>query len=333
MEAQSLHHPVTLTLSGAAGQIGYALLFRVVAGEMFGPDTPVRLRMLEAPQAVRSAAGVAMELQDAASPLVAGIEVTADPRVAFEGANHAILVGARPRTAGMERSDLLEGNGAIFGPQGRAINDVGADDVRVLVIGNPANTNAMIAAAHAPDVPRDRFTALTRLDHNRAVAQLAARTSVNVREIKRITIWGNHSRTQYPDIRHATVAGRPALEMVGQEWADGVFIDTVAQRGGAIIEARGGSSVASTATAIIDHVRDRRFGLADPDDWTSTALVSTGAYGVPEGLVHSYPVRPVDGQWEIVEGLEIDDFSRARIDASVAELLEEKAAVESLGLI
>ncbi|MFT3901253.1 MAG: malate dehydrogenase [Gordonia sp. (in: high G+C Gram-positive bacteria)] len=333
MAQSKLNKPVTLTLSGAAGQIGYSLLFRVAAGEMFGPDTPVRLRMLEAPQAVRAAAGVAMELQDAASPLVAGIEVTADPQVAFEGSNHAILVGARPRTAGMERSDLLESNGAIFGPQGKAINDGAADDVRILVIGNPANTNAMIAAAHAPDVPRDRFTALTRLDHNRAVAQLAARTSVNVREIKRVTIWGNHSRTQYPDIRHATVAGRPALEMVGNEWAEGVFIETVAQRGGAIIEARGGSSVASTATAIIDHVRDRRFGLSDPENWTSAALVSDGSYGVPEGLVSSFPVRPVDGNWQIVTGLELDEFSRAKIDASVAELQEERAAVKDLGLI
>ncbi len=333
MDAMTLNKPATLTLSGAAGQIGYSLLFRVAAGEMFGPSTPVRLRMLEAPGGVRAAAGVAMELQDAASPLVAGIEVTADPRVAFEGANHAVLVGARPRTAGMERADLLESNGAIFGPQGAAINDVAADDVRVLVIGNPANTNAMIVAAHAPDLPRDRFAALTRLDHNRAVAQLAARTSVNVREIKRVAIWGNHSRTQYPDVRHATVAGRPALEMVGNEWADGVFIETVAQRGAAIIEARGGSSVASTATAIIDHVRDRRFGLADPQDWTSAALISDGSYGVPEGLVCSFPVRPTDGRWEIVAGLPVDEFSRARIDASVAELQEERQAVASLGLI
>lgn len=328
-----MHRPMTLTLSGAAGQIGYSLLFRVASGEVFGHTTPVRLRMLEAPRALRAAAGVAMELRDVASPLIAGIEVTADPRVAFEGANLALLVGARPRTAGMERSDLLETNGRIFGPQGRAINEVAADDIQVLVIGNPANTNAMITAAHAPDVPRDRFTALTRLDHSRALARLASRTSVNVREIKRVTIWGNHSRTQYPDIRHATISGRPALELVGKEWADGVFIEAVAQRGAAIIEARGGSSVASTASAIVANDRIRRLGLTDPEDWTSVGLISHGEYGVPEGLVCSFPVRPADGCWQIVEGLEIDDFSRRKIDASVAELIEERDAVTALGLL
>lgn len=328
-----MHRPITLTLSGAAGQIGYSLLFRVASGEVFGPETPVRLRMLEAPRALRAAAGVAMELRDVASPLVASIEVTADPRVAFEGANLALLVGARPRTAGMERSDLLETNGQIFGPQGRAINEVAAEDIQVLVIGNPANTNAMITAAHAPDIPRDRFTALTRLDHNRALARLASRTSVNVREIKRVTVWGNHSRTQYPDIRHATISGRPALELVGKEWADGVFIEAVAQRGAAIIEARGGSSVASTASAIIKNDRIRRLGLDDPEDWTSVGLISDGSYGVPEGLVCSFPVRPVQGQWRIVEGLEIDEFSRRKIDASVAEFIEERDAVAALGLI
>lgn len=324
--------PVTLTLSGAAGQIGYSLLFRVASGEMFGPDTPVRVRMLEHPSAVSAAAGVALELQDAASPLLQAVDVTADPRIAFDGANIAVLVGARPRTAGMERRDLLEVNGTIFGPQGRAINEVAAPDIRVLVIGNPANTNALIAAAHAPDVPRERFSALTRLDHNRALAQVALRTGLNVRDVSRVTIWGNHSRTQYPDLRHALVAGEPALEVVGRTWAETTFIETVASRGGEIIRVRGGSSVASTATAVIDHGHSRRYGVRE-GDWTSAGRISPGVYGVPEGLVCSFPVRSREGVWEIVEGLEIDPFSRARIDASVAELLEERDAVRDLGLL
>lgn len=323
---------VTMTLSGAAGQIGYALLFRVASGEMFGPDVPVRLRMLEHPRALSAAAGVALELQDAASPLLRDVEVTADPLVAFEGANAAILVGARPRVAGMERRDLLEANASIFGPQGRAINERAANDVRVLVIGNPANTNAAIVAAHAPDLPRERFTALTRLDHARALAQLSLRSAVAVDEISRVTIWGNHSRTQYPDLRHALIGGQPALEVVGREWAETEFIERVAARGSEIISARGGSSVASTATAIITHGRLRRFGVPD-GDWTSAGRISDGSYGVPEGLVSSFPVRPVEGRWEIVPGLEIDAFSRARIDASVAELMEERDAVRAMGLI
>lgn len=324
--------PLTLTLSGAAGQIGYSLLFRVASGEVFGADQPVRIRMLEAPGALSSAEGVAMELQDAAAPLVAEVEVSDDPRQAFDGADLAILVGARPRTAGMERSDLLEANGGIFGPQGEAINEVASEGIRVLVIGNPANTNTMIVAAHAPDVPRTRFSALTRLDHNRALAQLALRSGAPVSEISRVTIWGNHSRTQYPDLRHALIGGRPALEVVDREWAEGEFIDTVAQRGGAIIAARGGSSVASTATAIIDHVHLRRGGVAE-GDWSSAGRISDGSYGVPAGLVCSFPVISEGGQWEIVQGLEIDEFSRARIDASVAELIEEREAVRHLGLI
>lgn len=332
MRDRTMRQTVTLTLSGAAGQIGYALLFRVASGEMFGPHTPVRVRMLEHPRAVAAAAGVAMELQDAASPLLLDVDVTADPRIGFDGANIAILVGARPRTAGMERSDLLEANAGIFGPQGAAINDVAAQDIRVLVIGNPANTNAMIAAAHAPDVPGERFTALTRLDHNRALAQLALRTGLSVGDISRVTVWGNHSRTQYPDLRHALIADMPALEVVDRAWAEGPFIDTVAARGGAIIAARGGSSVASTVSAIIDHGHLRRRGVPE-GDWTSAARISDGSYGVPEGLVCSFPVISVDGRWEIVQGLEIDAFSRARIDASVAELIDERDAVRALGLL
>lgn len=324
--------PVTLTLSGAAGQIGYSLMFRVASGELLGPDTPMRVRMLERPDALHAAHGVALELQDVASPLLVDVDVTADPRVAFDGADIAILVGAQPRTAGMERADLLQANGGIFREQGSAINDVAAEDIRVLVIGNPANTNAMIAAAHAPDVPGDRFTALTRLDHNRALAQLALRTGANPRDIRRVTVWGNHSRTQYPDLRHALVDGRPALDVVDRAWAEGEFIDTVAQRGAAIIAARGGSSVASTVSAIIDHGRLRRGGTA-AGDWTSAGRVSDGSYGVPEGLVCSFPVTAVDGAWHIVPGLEVDAFSRARIDASVAELAEEREAVRHLGLI
>jgi malate dehydrogenase len=321
---------VTLALSGAAGQIGYALLFRVASGELFGPDTPVRVRMLEHPRALAAADGVALELQDAASPLLAGVEVTADPRVAFDGADVAILVGARPRTAGMERADLLEANAGIFGPQGAALNDVAGSDIRVLVVGNPANTNTLIAAAHAPDVPRDRFTALTRLDHNRAVAQVALRAGCGVADVTRVTVWGNHSPTQYPDLRHAVVAGRPALDVVDRAWAEGEFIETVAQRGRAIIAARGASSVASTASAIIQHSTLRRHGVPE-GDWSSAGLVSDGSYGVPEGLVCSFPVTAVDGAWQVVQGLEIDAFSRARIDASVAELVAERDAARALG--
>jgi malate dehydrogenase len=324
---------VTLTLSGAAGQIGYSLLFRVASGELLGPDTPVRVRMLERPDALQAAHGVALELQDVASPLLVDVDVTADPRAAFDGADIAILVGAQPRTAGMERADLLQANAGIFRAQGAAINAGAADGIRVLVIGNPANTNAMITAAHAPDVPRDRFTALTRLDHNRALAQLALRAGVNPGEITRVTVWGNHSRTQYPDLRHARIAGRPALEVVDRAWAEGAFIDTVAQRGAAIIASRGGSSVASTVSAIIDHGHLRRGGTP-AGDWTSAGRVSDGSYGVPEGLVCSFPVTAADdGVWRIVPGLEIDAFSRARIDASVAELAEERDAVRHLGLI
>ncbi|GAA0331306.1 malate dehydrogenase [Actinoallomurus spadix] len=325
--------PVNVTVTGAAGQIGYALLFRIASGQLLGPDVPVHLRLLEIPQAVKAAEGTAMELDDAAFPLLAGIDVTDDLKKAFDGTNVALLVGARPRTKGMERGDLLEANGGIFKPQGEAINAGAADDVRVLVVGNPANTNALIAKSHAPDVPADRFTAMTRLDHNRAIAQLSKKVETPVADIKKIAIWGNHSATQYPDIFHAEVAGRNAAEVVNDEgWLRDTFIPTVAKRGAAIIEARGASSAASAASAAIDHVHTWVNGTAE-GDWTSMAVVSDGSYGVPEGLISSFPVVCKDGKWEIVQGLEINDFSRERIDASVRELEEERDAVRNLGLI
>jgi malate dehydrogenase len=325
--------PVNVTVTGAAGQIGYALLFRVASGQLLGPDVPVALRLLEIEPALKAAEGTAMELDDGAFPLLSGIEVTADAKAAFDGVNVALLVGARPRTAGMERGDLLEANGGIFSPQGEAINAGAADDVRVLVVGNPANTNALIAASHAPDVPAERFTAMTRLDHNRALIQLSKKTGTPVSEIRRLTIWGNHSATQYPDIFHAEVAGRNAAEVVDdQPWVENDFIPTVAKRGAAIIEARGFSSAASAANAAIDHVYDWVNGTPE-GDWTSAAISSDGSYGVPEGLISSFPVLSRGGRWEIVPDLEISDFSRARIDASVAELQEERDAVQSLGLI
>jgi malate dehydrogenase len=324
--------PVNVTVTGAAGQIGYALLFRVASGQLLGADTPVRLRLLEIPQAVKAAEGTAMELDDCAFPLLTGIDITDDAKRAFDGTNVALLVGARPRSKGMERGDLLEANGGIFKPQGRAINDGAADDVRVLVVGNPANTNALIAQRSAPDVPADRFTAMTRLDQNRAIAQLAAKLSVPVTEIRKMTIWGNHSATQYPDLFHAEVGGRVAADLVEREWLTGTFIPTVAKRGAAIIEARGASSAASAANAAVDHVYDWVNGTAD-GDWTSAGVVSDGSYGVPEGLVSSFPVVARGGRFEIVSGLELDEFSRTRIDASIAELTEEHDAVAKLGLI
>ncbi|WP_067454334.1 malate dehydrogenase [Actinomadura macra] len=325
--------PVTVTVTGAAGQIGYALLFRIASGQLLGADVPVRLRLLEIPQAVKAAEGTAMELDDCAFPLVSGIDIFDDAVRAFEGANVALLVGARPRTKGMERGDLLEANGGIFKPQGEAINAGAADDIKVLVVGNPANTNALIAQSHAPDVPAARFTAMTRLDHNRALAQLSKKAGVSVADIRRMTIWGNHSATQYPDIFHAEIAGKNAAETVNdQNWLESDFIPTVAKRGAAIIEARGASSAASAASAAIDHVHTWVNGTAE-GDWTSMAVVSDGSYGVPEGLISSFPVTTKDGEWEIVQGLEIDDFSRARIDASVGELSEERDAVSKLGLI
>jgi malate dehydrogenase len=319
-----------ITVTGAAGQIGYALLFRIASGAMLGPDVPVSLRLLELPQALDAAEGVAMELDDCAFPLLRDIEITDDAATAFDGANVALLVGSRPRAAGMERADLLSANGAIFAPQGRAINDNAADDVRVLVVGNPANTNALIASAHAPDVPAERFTAMTRLDHNRAVAQLSGATGAPVSAISRLTVWGNHSSTQYPDLSHARIEGEPFE--IDRDWVEHDFIPTVATRGAAIIAARGSSSAASAASAAVDHVHDWVLGTP-VGDWTSAGVVSTGEYGVPAGLVSSFPVTSTGGQWAIVDGLEIDDFSRARIDASTAELAEERAAVEALGLL
>src|SRR5688500_11353484 len=318
--------PKIVTVTGAAGQIGYALLFRIASGHLLGPDVPIRLRLLEITPALKAAEGTAMELDDCAFPLLSAIDITDDAKKAFDGVNVALLVGARPRTAGMERGDLLEANGGIFKPQGEAINAGAADDVRILVVGNPANTNAFIAQSHAPDVPRERFTAMTRLDHNRALSQLSKKTGTPVSEIRKMTIWGNHSATQYPDVFHAEVAGKNAAEVVGdQSWIENDFIPTVAKRGAAIIEARGASSAASAANAAIDHVFNWVDGTPE-GDWVSVALPSDGSYGVPDGLISSFPCTSRGGAWEIVQGLDIDDFSRARIDASVAELVEERDA-------
>jgi malate dehydrogenase len=325
--------PVRVAVTGAAGQIGYALLFRIASGAMLGADVAVELRLLEIPAAVKAAAGTAMELDDCAFPLLAGIEISDDPNVAFDGVNVALLVGARPRGPGMERADLLEANGGIFAPQGQAINEHAASDVKVLVVGNPANTNALIAMSHAPDVPRERFSAMMRLDHNRARSQLAARTGVSVAEVTNLTIWGNHSASQYPDVFNAKVGGRNAAEVVSdQAWLENEFIPTVQKRGAAIIEARGASSAASAANAAIDHVRDWVAGTA-AGDWVSMAVPSDGSYGLPEGIICGVPVRTADGAYSIVEGLEIGEFSRARIDASAAELVEERDAVRDLGLL
>jgi malate dehydrogenase len=325
--------PVNVTVTGAAGQIGYALLFRIASGQLLGQDTPVRLKLLEITPALKAAEGTAMELDDCAFPLLSGIDITDDPNVAFDGANIALLVGARPRTKGMERGDLLEANGGIFKPQGEAINAHAAADIRVLVVGNPANTNALIAQSHAPDVPAERFTAMTRLDQNRAYSQLAKKLGVTVNDIKKLAIWGNHSATQYPDLFRAEVNGKSAAEAVNdQAWLADTFIPTVAKRGAAIIEARGASSAASAANAAIDHVYDWVNGTAE-GDWVSAGVVSDGSYGVPDGIISSFPVTSSGGNYEIVKGLEIDDFSRGRIDASVAELVEERDAVQSLGLI
>jgi malate dehydrogenase len=321
--------PVNVTVTGAAGQIGYALLFRIASGQLLGPDVPVRLRLLEITPALKAAEGTAMELDDSAFPLLSGIDITDDLTTAFDGTNVALLVGARPRTAGMERGDLLEANGGIFGPQGKAINDHAASDVKVLVVGNPANTNALIAQQHAPDVPADRFTAMTRLDHNRALSQVASKLSVPLSAIEHMTIWGNHSATQYPDLYTTQVNGKSAAEQVEQDWLKDTFIPTVAKRGAAIIEARGASSAASAANAAIDHVYDWVNGT----EWTSSSIVSDGSYGVADGLISSFPCRAVDGAWEIIQGVDINEFSRGKIDASVAELTEERDAVKALGLI
>ncbi len=325
--------PVKVAVTGAAGQICYSLLFRLASGALLGPETPVELRLLEVTPALKALEGVVMEMHDCAFPALAGVEIGDDPVKVFDGVSHALLVGARPRGPGMERGDLLEANGGIFAPQGRALNEVAADDVRVTVTGNPANTNALIAMSNAPDIPRERFSALTRLDHNRAVAQLAAKTGRTVSDITRMTIWGNHSATQYPDLFHALVDGQDAAEVVGdQEWVESVFLPTVQKRGAAIIEARGASSAASAASATVDHARDWARGTAE-GDWVSMAVCSDGSYDVPEGLICSFPVTTSAGGWSIVPGLGIDDFSRGKIDASVAELEEERDAVRALDLI
>jgi malate dehydrogenase len=319
-------------VTGAAGQIGYSILFRIASGQMLGDDQPVILQLLEITPALDALRGVVMELEDCAFPLLAGVVQTDDPNVAFEGVNVAMLVGSRPRTKGMERKDLLEANGAIFTVQGKALSDRAADDVGVLVVGNPANTNCLIARSNAPGIAPERFTAMTRLDHNRAKAQLAAKTGVPVADVTQMTIWGNHSATQYPDVFHAEVAGKPAGPLVDQAWLEKDFIPTVQQRGAAIIEARGLSSAASAANAAISHVHDWMLGTP-AGDWVSMAITSDGSYGVAEGLMSSFPVTAKAGQYKIVQGLDIDEFSRGRIDVTVGELLDERDAVRELGLI
>jgi malate dehydrogenase len=325
--------PVKVAVTGAAGQIGYSLLFRIGSGSMLGPDQPVELRLLEISPALKALEGVVMELDDCAFPLLRKVEIGDDPKTIFDGVSLACLVGARPRTKGMERGDLLEANGGIFKPQGRALNDHAADDVKVLVTGNPANTNALIAMRNAPDIPAERFNALTRLDHNRAKAQLAAKTGASVNDITHMTIWGNHSATQYPDLFNALVRGQNAAELIDdQEWLESTFLPTVQQRGAAIIAARGASSAASAANATVGHMRDWVLGTPE-GDWVSMAVPSDGSYEVPEGLISSFACTVSGGEYQIVQGLKINDFSRGKIDSSVAELIEERDAVRALGLI
>ena len=325
--------PLKVAVTGAAGQIGYSLLFRLASGSLLGPDRPIELRLLEIEPALKALEGVVMELDDGAFPLLSGVQIGADPNKIFDGVNLALLVGARPRGPGMERGDLLEANGAIFTAQGKALNSVAADDVRIGVTGNPANTNALIALNNAPDIPKERFSALTRLDHNRAISQLAKKTGAKVTDIKKVTIWGNHSATQYPDIFHAEINGKNAAGVVNDEkWIADDFIPTVAKRGAAIIDARGSSSAASAASATVDAARDWLLGTPK-DNWVSMAVISDGSYGVPEGLISSFPVTTKGGDWSIVQGLDINDFSRSRIDKSTAELAEERSAVTDLGLI
>ncbi|MDG2107093.1 MAG: malate dehydrogenase [Woeseiaceae bacterium] len=321
--------PVRVTITGAAGQIGYQLAFRIAAGQMLGPDQPIILQMLEIPQALSALQGVVMEVDDCAFSTLAGVIGTDDPNVAFKDSDFALLVGARPRGPGMERKDLLEANAAIFSVQGKAINDYANSDIKVLVVGNPANTNALIASSNAPDIDSGSFTAMTRLDHNRAKAKLAMKTGCHVNDINQMTIWGNHSATQYPDVNHATIHGEKATNFVGQKWLAESFIPIVQQRGAAIIAARGASSAASAASAAIDHMRDWSLGTAD-DDWVSMAIPSDGSYGIEPGIVYSYPVRCSGGQYEIVQGLNIDDFSRQRMEATEVELREERNAIEAL---
>lgn len=325
-----MRDPVRVAITGAAGQIGYALLFRIAAGDMLGPDQPVILHLLEIPPAMEALQGVVMELNDCAFPLLHGIVATSDTNEAFEDVDFAYLVGARPRGPGMERKDLLEANGAIFAPQGKALSDHASRDVKVLVVGNPANTNALIAQENAPDLDPKCFTAMVRLDHNRALSQLAEKTGNHSTDITNMTIWGNHSATQYPDLHHAQVKGQAALSLVDQSWYEETFIPVVQQRGAAIIKARGASSAASAASAAIDHMRTWALGTGDGDDWVSMAIPSDGSYGIEPGVIYGYPVTCKDGKYEIVQGLEVNEFSRARMDATEAELREERAAVEHL---
>jgi malate dehydrogenase len=321
--------PVRVAITGAAGQIGYQLAFRIASGQMLGKDQPVILQLLEIPQALGALSGVVMELDDCAFDTLAGVVASDDPNVAFKDTNYALLVGARPRGPGMERNDLLEANAKIFSVQGKALNDNASRDVRVLVVGNPANTNALIASSNAPDLEPRNFTAMTRLDHNRAVAQLAAKTNSHVSDVQRMTIWGNHSATQYPDIHHATVNGSAATDLVDRDWLADTFIPVVQQRGAAIIKARGASSAASAASAAIDHMHDWALGTAD-GNWVSMAVPADGSYGVPPGIIYSYPVSCSGGDYQIVQGLDINDFSRERMRATEVELREERSAIEDL---
>jgi malate dehydrogenase len=325
--------PVRVAVTGAAGQIGYAILFRIASGQLVGGDTSVHLSLLEIPDALKAVEGTAMELDDSAFPLLAGVDITDDPNKAFDGVSIALLIGARPRTKGMERSDLLEANGGIFKPQGKALNDHAASDIKVLVVGNPANTNCLIAQQNAPDIPAERFTSMMRLDHNRAIAQLAAKAGVAIREVTNMTVWGNHSPTQYPDIFHARVNGKNAAEAVDdQDWLENDFIPTVQKRGSAVIEARGASSAASAANAAIDHVRDWVLGTAD-GDWVSMGIPSDGSYGVDEGLIAGFPVTCSNGSYEIVQGLDLNDFSRSRLGTTVNELGGERETIKRLELV
>ncbi|GGJ84102.1 malate dehydrogenase [Deinococcus aquiradiocola] len=327
-----MKNPVRVAVTGAAGQIGYSLLFRIASGAMLGDDQPVILQLLEVTPALKALNGVVMELQDGAYPLLAGVVTSDDPMVAFKDADYALLVGAMPRKAGMERGDLLSANGGIFKPQGEALSEVASPDVKVLVVGNPANTNALIAQQNAPKLKPEQFTAMVRLDHNRALSQLSAKTGKPVSGIRRMTIWGNHSSTQYPDLSQTTVDGTPALDLVDQAWYEGDFIPTVAKRGAAIIEARGASSAASAASAAIDHMRNWALGTAE-GDWVSMGIPSDGSYGVPEGLIYGFPVTVKDGVYSIVQGLPVSDFSRRMMDATAKELTEERDAVRDLGLV
>jgi malate dehydrogenase len=324
-------NPVRVTVTGAAGQIGYSLVFRIASGQLLGPEQPVDVRLLEIPPAMGALEGVAMEIVDCAFPLLAGLDLHDNPEEAFDGVNIALLVGSRPRTKGMERAELLSENGKIFTAQGKALNERAAGDVKVLVVGNPANTNCLIAMNNAPDIPRERFTSMMRLDHNRAVAQLATKLGAKVSEVSKMGVWGNHSPTMYPDLFHAEVGGVQAAKAVDdQEWIENDFLPRVGKRGAAIIEARGASSAASAANAAIDHVRDWVSGAYD---WVSMGVVSDGSYDVPEGLISGFPCTCANGEWSIVQGLDIDDFSRAKIDASIAELQDERSTVQSQGLI